>query len=541
MVYRLLVVDDEAFALKSVVDTIDWRSLQITEVFSASDAEEARERLGEYAVDVMICDIEMPGENGLELLDWMRKRGIATETIFLTGHDKFDYAQTALQIGCFDYLLKPIAHDRLKDTVMRALRKLEDTQRKLSLHSKAERYENLLKTQRHVLIDRFWIDLIEPAGETASVSVSEPHTSYLSMIHPEFSANDVFIPLLLSVDRWKQSFGSRDENILEYAMMNSARETVLRDWMGTVVKCRSGAIFIIIYDAVRIADDKKELEWRCRRFIADCNQYFYSHVSCYIGLPGLITGIAASCAELLDMERRNVSRSDAIFIEGGNYEDQVSMLSVIWPSELAVLFESGKKEELQRRLDELFRVYENQKSFSKENLKAFYYHFVSMIYQTFHKNGISVDHALESLNRHDDMLQATKSLSQLKAWTKRMIDASMTAREKHRNREPSVVELIEQYVLSHMSEDLTREDIAAFLHFNPAYLSRLFKKETGLSLSDYIMDQRMTQAKRLLSESDLKVSDVAEITGYRNFSYFSKLFKKQEGFTPQEFRKRNKR
>ncbi|MNG22693.1 Bifunctional transcriptional activator/DNA repair enzyme AdaA [compost metagenome] len=94
---------------------------------------------------------------------------------------------------------------------------------------------------------------------------------------------------------------------------------------------------------------------------------------------------------------------------------------------------------------------------------------------------------------------------------------------------------------THISQDLTREDIAAFLHFNPAYLSRLFKKETGLSLSDYIMDQRMKQAKRLLSESDLKVSDVAEITGYRNFSYFSKLFKKQEGFTPQEFRKRNKR
>lgn len=538
VMYRLLVVDDEAFALKSVVDTIDWRSLHIIEVFAASDAEEAKDLLDAHAVDVMICDIEMPGENGLELLGWMKKREITTETIFLTGHDKFDYAQTALQMGCFDYLLKPIRHERLKETVMRALSKLEDTRQKLSMHNRVERYENLLKTQKHVLVDRFWTDLIEPVGESF---VSEPHTAYLSMINPEFSADDMFMPVLISVDRWKQSFGSRDEHILEYAMMNSARETVLRNWSGTVVKCRSGAIFIIIYEAKRVADELKELEWRCRRFITDCNQYFYSHVSCYIGLAGPIARMVTSCSELLDMERRNVSKSDSIFIEGVIYEEQGGVDPVAWPSELSVLFESGKKDELIRRLDELFSVYANQKSFSKEHLKAFYYHYVSMIYQTFHKSGISVDHALDTLSRPEDMTQATKSLSQLRSWTKRTTDAAISAIDKRRNREPSVVELIEQYVQSHISQDLTREDIAAFLHFNPAYLSRLFKKETGLSLSDYIMDLRMKQAKRLLSESDLKVSDVAEITGYRNFSYFSKLFKKQEGYTPQEFRKRNKR
>ncbi|GFN30088.1 response regulator [Paenibacillus xylaniclasticus] len=538
MVYRLLVVDDEAFALKSVVDTIDWSSLQIAQVFAASDAEEARELLDEHAIDVMICDIEMPGENGLELLNWIRQRGVATETIFLTGHDRFDYAHTALQMGCFDYLLKPIRHERLKETVMRALSKLEDTRQKISMHNRVERYENLLRAQKHILVDRFWTDLIEPSGETYN---TEPHTTYLSIIQPEFSANDVFMPVLFSVDRWKQSFGSRDEHILEYAMMNSARETVLRNWPGTVVKCRSGAIFIIIYEASNVEREMKELEWRCRRFIADCNQYFYGHVSCYIGSAGPIDRMASTCSELLDMERRNVSKSDSIFIKGEFYEDQQGMPPVTWPSELYVLFESGKKEELQRRIDELFSIYENQKSLSKEHLKAFYFHFVSMIYQTFHKSGISVDHSLESLTRQEDMAQATKSLSQLRAWTKRMTDAAMKAVEKRRNREPSVIELIEQYVQTHISQDLTREDIAAFLHFNPAYLSRLFKKETGLSLSDYIMDQRMKQAKRLLSESDLKVSDVAEITGYRNFSYFSKLFKKQEGFTPQEFRKRNKR
>lgn len=538
MVYRLLVVEDEAFALTSILETIDWRSLQIIHVYGASDAAEARAVMVQQDIDVVICDIEMPGENGLDLLKWMRQRNSLAETIFLTGHDKFAYAQEALQSGCFDYLLKPVDHDRLKQTVAAALDKLDKRHMMDNARRRLDHYEQLIQTQKRSLIDRFWTETIEQGGQ---VCMTDAFKAYISMLDPGFSAEDDFLPVLISVDRWERRFGSRDEGILEYAIMNSAQETVLRDWPGTVVKSRSGAIFIIIYRAKTINPSSVELTWRCRRLIADCNQYFYSHISCYIGLAGPISVIATDCMALLDMEQRNVSKSDSVFIQGGPFEEQGEVSPVAWPSELAVLFEAGKKEELLRRLDELFSLYESKKTFAKENMKAFYYHFASMIYHSLHKCGISVDHTLPMLNRHEDMAQATKSLSQLREWASNVIDTAMRATVKHRNKQLSIVEIIERYIESHLSQDVTREEIASFLHFNPAYLSRMFKKETGHSLTDYIIDVRMKQAKRLLSESDLKVSDVAEITGYHNFSYFSKLFKKQEGFTPQEFRKQTSR
>lgn len=73
---------------------------------------------------------------------------------------------------------------------------------------------------------------------------------------------------------------------------------------------------------------------------------------------------------------------------------------------------------------------------------------------------------------------------------------------------------------------------------NPAYLSRLFRRETGFSLTDYLVRLRITKAKAELEKTNNRVSDVALNVGYANFSHFSKLFKKMTGLTPQEYRKK---
>jgi two-component system response regulator YesN len=74
------------------------------------------------------------------------------------------------------------------------------------------------------------------------------------------------------------------------------------------------------------------------------------------------------------------------------------------------------------------------------------------------------------------------------------------------------------------------------VYLNPSYLSRLFKKETGQSLSDYIGQVRMEEARRLLSQTNMKIVQVAEESGYRNVSHFAKMFKRMTGVTPQEYR-----
>ncbi len=108
-----------------------------------------------------------------------------------------------------------------------------------------------------------------------------------------------------------------------------------------------------------------------------------------------------------------------------------------------------------------------------------------------------------------------------------------------RDSDDASLQRILSYVDENLAEHLTREDIAHKVHFHPAYLSRYFRKKTGLSLSEYIMLKRISYAKELLSGSEMKVSHIMSYLGYDNLSHFTRTFKRMTGCTPQQYR-RNK-
>jgi len=98
--------------------------------------------------------------------------------------------------------------------------------------------------------------------------------------------------------------------------------------------------------------------------------------------------------------------------------------------------------------------------------------------------------------------------------------------------------LILDYIEDHLPEPLTREEIAHYVHFHPAYLSRYFRKKTGWSLSEYIVRQRIEYAKEMLTQSELRISHIMSRLGYDNLSHFTRTFKKLTGVTPMQFRKK---
>lgn len=111
----ILIVDDEMVSRMALVSGIDWKSLGIGTVLDAASAKTARKYLTEEKVDLALIDIEMPEENGLELLEWIRQEAkLSIPCAFLTCHASFDYAQAAIRLGCFDYLLKPVIYDEVQ-------------------------------------------------------------------------------------------------------------------------------------------------------------------------------------------------------------------------------------------------------------------------------------------------------------------------------------------------------------------------------------------------------------------------------------------
>lgn len=112
--YTILIVDDQYFALLGLQQGVNWSMLGVTHISLAENVDQALKVLSNTTVDLLICDIEMPGSSGLDLLAWVEQHSPYTLTIMLTCHADFEYAQRAIHHGAFHYLLKPVDYEQLK-------------------------------------------------------------------------------------------------------------------------------------------------------------------------------------------------------------------------------------------------------------------------------------------------------------------------------------------------------------------------------------------------------------------------------------------
>lgn len=114
---NVLIIDDQPDVVAGIHSGINWDALSIRQVFCANDIIRAREILSNNSVDIMLCDIEMPLGSGLELYEWVAEHFPEIKCIFLTSHEDFSYAQKALQLGGFDYLIQPAPYSAIEVSI----------------------------------------------------------------------------------------------------------------------------------------------------------------------------------------------------------------------------------------------------------------------------------------------------------------------------------------------------------------------------------------------------------------------------------------
>lgn len=122
---NLLIVDDEIVTTEVLKEQIDRARLGIDRIYTAYNTDMAREVLGSAEIDMILCDIEMPKENGLELLEWIRKAQRDIEFLFLTSHEKFEYAFGAVKNGAANYLLKPLDMPTINNALFAVTEKID--------------------------------------------------------------------------------------------------------------------------------------------------------------------------------------------------------------------------------------------------------------------------------------------------------------------------------------------------------------------------------------------------------------------------------
>lgn len=122
---KLLIVDDQPGVTEGLCHGVNWAQLGFSQVQAVNSVREARAAMLNTVPDVMLCDIEMPEETGLELFKWVKKQGFATRCIFLTAHAKFSYAQEAMHLGAFDYIIQPAPYSEISQVTARAVKDVQ--------------------------------------------------------------------------------------------------------------------------------------------------------------------------------------------------------------------------------------------------------------------------------------------------------------------------------------------------------------------------------------------------------------------------------
>ena len=131
--------------------------------------------------------------------------------------------------------------------------------------------------------------------------------------------------------------------------------------------------------------------------------------------------------------------------------------------------------------------------------------------------------------------QTFSSFGALREWISNSLLLFTQSRQAAASQDTAVA-TVKAYIESHLSDELDRDTLAAMVYLNADYLSHLFKKDTGSSLINYIIDRRIAHSKELLAKGEMSIRDIAITCGFQNISYFSRQFKKSTGMTPRQFK-----
>ncbi|RXZ76584.1 response regulator [Paenibacillaceae bacterium] len=530
--FQMLIVDDEIHAVRTIESCVDWAELSITRIHIAYNIRQAKKIFEEHPIDLMICDIEMPQGSGIELLTWVRERHSSTESIFLTCHSDFDYAKRAIQLGSLDYLLKPVQFNELKSIVQKGLEKVAE-QREAMISKESNNYYSKLWTEHQpVLMERFWEDLLNQRIPANPERIRE----VLASKNLSVNENDSFVPILIGVHRWFEKFSQRDEKIMEYALLNAAEYMILNRYAhGQIVRMGSDILLAILPVGERDSIGREEMSELCERYMNSCNRYFRCDLTCYVGKRGSMCEMVKQFDDLLEMRRNNINQNNKVLFlhEYGKTAGNIDLIQMnVWLE----MMKRGAYDAILLETEQYLSSWTVIEGLQAEVLQHFFQNFLQILYHFIQFKEMQAYQVLGELIAMEQMALAVRSVNNLQLWVRKALEQTIKCCCAVDDTQ-TVMDKIKQFVKQHLDQAISRDDIARHVNLHPDYLSRLFKKETGKSLVEYIVEEKMAIAKELLLTTDRSVSDIAMCVGYSNFSYFSKIFKHEMQMNPNQFRK----
>lgn len=519
---KLLIVDDQ----KSVVDTlkvkIDWKELGIESVYGAYSAAQARVLLTQHAIDVVLCDIEMPIEDGLSLLKWMRQMGMETRCILLTAHAEFSYAQKSLSLGAFEYVLQPAPFVEIRASVERAIQDIL-TERGQQFETKYEQVAEWKKD--HAVAEILW-KYLDGGDNYAAVE----RCSKEGLL----PATDCGL-FLIKLDILSWSISEIWETSLLAMMVDNAVDQVFAPYgQSTLLFSASEESFLLILWSETRPLSCEIVTHQLSFLYNICLQRLKCTIACYQEGPMVLpqlravwkrmtrSGGAAAPVKTPPAVHEEFQTDPAPGAERFHFAPVCRWVDLLQQADFDAVREEAAA---------LARDLQSDPSSGEPPLRKLYEDYIKAVESVGGKGlwqSILVD-----THSYDIFCNGAESPADFSA----LVDLTLEFfRHKGMQNDQDIVEQVKRYVEQNLEREISCSDIAGQVFLNQDYLNRIFKKRTGYTLKSYVFHCRMDKAKLLLQMTRLPISIIAAKVGYSNFSHFSASFKKAMGVSPIEAR-----
>lgn len=526
---KLLIVDDEQSAIDAVLTGVDWKKLKFSDIYTASDKKEAIRIIEQKPVDILLCDIEMPQGSGLELLEWINANHRGICCIFMTCHADFSYAQRALHLGSFEYILKPLDFENLENVLSNAITRVAQFRQ-------LETANTFWNQGKAAVEKQFWRKLF--IGDI--VADDENIASYISRHQLDIPVDGLFLPVFISPKRFPSDMSVEDIKLFSFALRNIAEELFMtEDTVHQVEDFRGNEILVVftIKSPDRINSIRSHVEALCWDYRAAADDYFHIQVCCYLGEPVSISGMPAEIEIFHQIDYNNVIlwRNVIDFRSRAMLPDPAAVGGLDF-SRFTVLLGDGRYDDIVQNIREVLEADPDQIR-DRQFLEQFFRGFDKLLGNFSSKNLVSLGELFDNEKNVRLTEAAETSADGLLRWVDYVMDI-LGSFKKNRCQPVSPVDRVCLHIQQHLEDTLSVDEIADSVHLNPDYLNRVFKKEKGMSLNKYVILQKMERAKWLLRHTNWKIGDVAAAVGYYNYSSFNRAFAKVVGQSPQAWKHR---
>jgi len=519
--YKLILVDDESGQLE-IMESIIADICPSFELKSFDNSIKALEYIRKNSVDAVISDIRMPVMDGLQLSEQISKLKPEIVVAIISAYSDFEYAQRSIDFGVIGYLIKPVSISKITEL----MEKIENIlSQRAESQDKINNLNRQLDSYRHVYIEKQLKDWL--MGSTDNESYD--------MINSVFTHNKSGLVISSRLDLYSDSVNKT----CDVSQIISFYKASIRKLFSN-----KASVLTVLYD-----DHRLILVSVIGSSIVMNPEIIQNNIS------QLIRGIKSEFnidikTGLSDIEGNIIEKLQLCLKQALQALDYTFLLT---SKDYVCYFEVKA---LQQISDTALYLLENKimdrfRSFNlsgiKEHLQAFlesytggaYYSPSHVLHEHFLHIALSAKKHVQ-YNAADTIIEKMNSARSVNTLCNVLYNylEELVNFQKDRSDAATgdVLESIKQYINNNYKKDISLEMMAENFHFNPSYISLLFKTYFRTGFKEYLIDVRINEAKRLLSETNMKVYEVAQNIGYNDVAYFDKLFKKEVGISPNKYR-----